>query len=140
MDEWERIAYDFARRKHDSQLDDDGISPYFNSHILHVVAILKCVTNDHDIITAAYLHDTLEDTETKYEEIANLFGGRVAGLVYELTHEGKDSSTYYFPRLSTREAVMIKFADRLSNLSRMAIWEKPKQESYLRKSKFWKSE
>jgi len=92
MEAWEQIAYDFARRKHESQLDDDGITPYFNSHVLHVVAVLKCVTNDHDIITAAYLHDILEDTETKCEEIANLFGGRVAGFVYELTHEGKDSS------------------------------------------------
>ena len=66
MDEWERIAYDFARRKHESQLYDDGITPYFNSHVLHVVAILKCVTSDRDIITAAYLHDTLEDNRIAY--------------------------------------------------------------------------
>ena len=140
MEKWEKLAYDFARSKHSGTLDDDGKTSYFESHILSVVKIVKCVTADRDLITVAYLHDTLEDTNTTYEEIAGLFDDRVAGLVYEVTHEGTAGPNYYFPRLKSREAIMIKFADRLSNLSRMSVWEKSKQEQYLGRSKFWKSE
>jgi len=140
MEQWEKMAYDFAKKKYEREIDDDGKTPYFDSHILKVVAILKSVTGDIDIITAAYLHDTIEDTGTTYQEIADLFGDRVVGLVYEVTHEGKGRDNYYFPRLKSREAIMLKFADRLSNISRMTVWTEDKQTDYLRRSKFWKSD
>jgi len=54
--------------------------------------------------------------------------------VVELTKEGYN----YFPNLQSQEAILIKFADRLSNLSRMKVWPLTKQEQYLTKSKFWK--
>jgi (p)ppGpp synthase/HD superfamily hydrolase len=135
-----KADYDFSKKKYERELDDDGKTPYFDSHILKVVAILRCVTSDQNIITAAYLHDTIEDSGTTYQEIAELFGGRVAGLVYEVTHEGKGRENYYFPRLKSREAIMLKFADRLSNISRMTVWPEDKQADYLRRSKFWKTE
>jgi (p)ppGpp synthase/HD superfamily hydrolase len=140
MEQWEKLIYDFSKKKYERELDDDGKTPYFDSHILKVVAILRCVTSDQNIITAAYLHDTIEDSGTTYQEIAELFGGRVAGLVYEVTHEGKGRENYYFPRLKSREAIMLKFADRLSNISRMTVWPEDKQADYLRRSKFWKTE
>ena len=140
MEDWEQRAYDFAKEKHAHEFDDDKTTPYFDSHVLKVVAILKCIIQDHDLITAAYLHDTLEDTGTTYQEITGLFGDRVASLVFEVTHEGTGRESYYFPRLKSREAAMIKFADRLSNLSRMTIWPEEKQTDYLKRSKFWKSE
>ena len=130
----------FSREKHKDQLDDDGLS-YFISHIEQVVKIIRNVTEDENIICAAYLHDTLEDTETTYDELKNEFGEVIANLVFELTQEGKkDSKGYYFPRLHSKEAILIKFADRLSNLSRMSSWEPKRQMQYLKKSKFWKSE
>ena len=60
----------------------------------------------------------------------------------EVTQEEveKDQKGYYFPRLKSKEAILIKFADRLSNLSRMSSWNMKRQEQYLRKSKFWNSE
>ena len=132
-------AQGFAKNKHSSQLDDSG-KPYF-THLEQVVSILKQVTDDEDIICAAYLHDTLEDTETTVKELVTKFGERIANLVCEMTHAGKkDEHGYYFPLLKSREAILIKFADRLSNLSRMESWDAKRQEQYLRKSKFWKSE
>ena len=102
--------------------------------------ILHTITEDIDIICAAYLHDTLEDTATTYEELKKEFGQRVADLVLELTHEGKkDEFGYYFPRLKSKDAIIIKFADRLSNLSRMDSWDIGRQAQYVSKSRFWKT-
>lgn len=129
----------FAQEKHKDQLDDSG-KPYFN-HCAQVADIVSLVTNDPDIIAAAYLHDTLEDTKTTYEELVQEFSEKVANLVREVTHEGtKDNVGYYFPNLKTKDGILIKFADRLSNLSRMeGVWDIARQEHYLGKSKFWKS-
>jgi (p)ppGpp synthase/HD superfamily hydrolase len=131
-------AYKFAREKHSNQKDDIGKS-YFEAHVAQVGNLISFVTEDEDIIAAAFLHDTLEDTNTTFEELEKEFGNRVANLVYEITHDGKkDNKGYYFPRLKTRDAILIKFADRLSNLSRMESWPPDRQQQYLKKSKFWK--
>jgi (p)ppGpp synthase/HD superfamily hydrolase len=135
----EQVAHFFAYRKHKGQLDDSGL-PYFDAHILNVVNIIKNVTTDVDVICAAYLHDTIEDTETTYEEIKEEFGKRVADLVMEVTHDGqKDNVGYYFPRLKSQEGIMIKLADRLSNISRMEAWDISRREHYLKKTRFWKN-
>lgn len=131
-------AKEFSHKKHKGQLDDSGLD-YFTAHIEQVVSILEQVTNDDNIISAAYLHDTLEDTETTYQELVENFGITVASLVREVTHDGDSTHGYYFPRLTTRDAVLIKFADRLSNLSRMEAWPEKRRDHYLKRSKFWKS-
>ena len=131
-------AEKFGREKHKGQLDDEG-SDYFNVHCRGVFGILLCVTDNPHVLVAGLLHDTLEDTKTTYEELEKEFGKKVADLVNEVTHEGKkDEVGFYFPRLKSKEAILIKFADRLSNLSRMNAWPKERQEHYLKKSKFWK--
>lgn len=136
----EKQAYEFAKNKHKGQLDDMGMD-YFKGHILVVVQILKIVTSDVALIAAAYLHDTIEDTETTYEELREIFGQEIADLVVEVTHEGKkDDKGYYFPNLHSKKAIILKFADRLSNLTRMSPWNTKRQEAYLKKSVFWKKE
>lgn len=127
----------FAKTKHEGQLDDDG-KPYFG-HCMQVYDILKMLGCEEHVLVAGMLHDTIEDTDTTYEELVWRFGSKVADLVMEVTHEGKkDQHGYYFPRLKSREGILIKFADRLSNLTRMDSWPQERQEQYLRKSKFWK--
>ena len=126
----------YARQCHRGQQDDTGKN-YFKAHIEQVVQIVKKVTDDPEIIAAAYLHDTIEDTKTTIFELYEQFGQRVALLVYELTHEGDKKEGYYFPRLQSKEAILIKFADRLSNLSRMETWGIKRQKQYIRKSHFW---
>ena len=131
-------AKKFAEEKHKNQLDDEGKS-YFENHLLKVGDAIMKLTNDKIIIASAFLHDTLEDTTTTFEELKKEFGIRVANLVYELTHEGKkDNYGFYFPRLKSKEAIMIKLVDRASNISRMNNWTKERQEHYLRKSIFFK--
>jgi (p)ppGpp synthase/HD superfamily hydrolase len=133
-------AVDFARERHHGQLDDEGKN-YFTAHCCQVAEIVKLVApDDLELLQAAYLHDTLEDTETTSSELAQLFGQRVSRLVLEVTHEGKkDDIGYYFPRLKSRDAIILKYCDRVSNLSRMSVWSRERQSQYIKKSKFWKS-
>jgi len=133
-----REAYLFAKEAHGGQLDDEGIL-YFKAHILQTMAIAMQVTDDEDIIIAACLHDVLEDTDVTFKEIIDRFGERVAGLVLEVTHEGEaDKYGYFFPHLHSQDGILLKFADRLSNISRMNAWTPERQIHYLGKSKFWK--
>ena len=79
-------AASFAARKHHGQTRADNQTPYF-SHVARVTLILTHVFGVHDeeVLTAALLHDTLEDTATDYDELAALFGERVAAAVVLLT-------------------------------------------------------
>ena len=131
-------AREYAKKKHKNQKDDSGLD-YFETHICQVAKLVSLVTKDKEVIASAYLHDTLEDTDATLIELRELFGKKITNLVYELTHEGKkDHIGYYFPRLKSKDAILVKFADRLSNLSRMSSWNKKRQNHYLRKSVFWK--
>lgn len=133
-------ACDFAQKRHGEQKDDEGKN-YFLTHCCIVAKLVSLITEDENVKAAAYLHDILEDTPTTYEELKKEFGHTVADLVLEVTHEGeKDNKGYYFPRLQSKDAILIKFADRLSNLSRMTNWSISRQRQYLEKSKFWISE
>lgn len=128
----------FAINKHRGQLDDTG-KDYFTEHIQRVAMAVAVLTTDFEIIAAAFLHDVIEDTPTSYKELVYEFGQRVADLVMEVTHEGcKDNYGFYFPRLKTKEGIMIKLCDRASNISRMQSWSEDRQQHYLNKTKFWK--
>ena len=119
---------------------DDTQKPYF-IHLCQVVRILREVTDDPEILAAGWLHDLLEDTDYSRENLLSEFGQRVHDLVMEVTHEKKPNDEnygFYFPRLKTRDGMLIKFADRLSNLTRIDGWGKDRYDQYLRRSKFWK--
>lgn len=140
-------AREYAQKAHEGQLRDDG-RPYFAAHLAQVGTIISTITEDPIVIAAAYLHDTLEDTKTTYDDLVREFGPRVATIVHMVTHEGSTGgykpTGYYFPRLTGRgstfrAAVLIKFADRLSNLSQMETWSDDRQDHYLRRSRFWKT-
>ena len=109
----EEKALEFAAIKHEGQMDDQG-RPYFFAHIIQVYSLLKDVTDDEEILCAGILHDTVEDTNTTYEEIVHEFTKEIADLVMEVTFEGDDETGRYFPRLHSNKAIVIKFADRLS--------------------------
>jgi (p)ppGpp synthase/HD superfamily hydrolase len=76
-------------------------------------------------MTAAFLHDTVEDTPTTLMEIKNKFGNLVASLVKELTSDSdkikKLGKTEYLSNKMTEEltdyALVLKLADRLDNVS-----------------------
>ena len=138
MGRLEDKALDYASKKHREQLDDRG-RPYFFAHVIQVYNVLLDVTDDEATICAGLLHDVIEDTDTTYEELAHEFNKEIADLVMEVTHEGTDYRDYYFPRLKSRKAILIQFADRLSNMSRMKYWPGDVQQRFLEDSVFWRT-
>jgi GTP pyrophosphokinase len=136
MTRLEDKALEFASIKHDGQLDDQG-REYFFAHIIQVYSLLKDVTDDEEILCAGILHDIIEDTDTTYEDLVREFNKEIADLVMELTYQGDKETGRYFPLLKSHKAVIVKFADRLSNLVRMVDWPGDWQQDYLRESRFW---
>ncbi|XP_061742948.1 guanosine-3',5'-bis(diphosphate) 3'-pyrophosphohydrolase MESH1 isoform X1 [Nerophis ophidion] len=115
---------DFAARKHRKQRrkDEEG-TPYIN-HPIGVARILSHEGGVTDIETlqAALLHDTLEDTDTKNEELETKFGAIVARIVREVTddkslpkQERKRLQVEHAPHCS-HQAKLVKLADKLYNL------------------------
>jgi (p)ppGpp synthase/HD superfamily hydrolase len=116
-------AFLYAKEKHEGQNRKFTGDPYM-SHPEGVTKILtRYVVNKH-MIAAAYLHDTVEDTDASIEEIEALFGPKVSGLVNELTsakdykERGLTKKEYMaseFSRMSSN-AFTIKLCDRLHNV------------------------
>ncbi len=76
-------AASFAAHKHkDQRRKDAAASPYIN-HPLSLASILRAEggVDDVTVLIAALLHDTIEDTETDYDEIRGQFGTEVAEIV-----------------------------------------------------------
>jgi (p)ppGpp synthase/HD superfamily hydrolase len=117
-------ALAFAAGKHrDQRRKDLHASPYIN-HPIAVAAVLaqEGGISDAETLTAAILHDTIEDTETSGEEIEAIFGGRVRRIVEEVTDdkslpkdERKRLQVVHAPAMSA-EARLVKLADKISNL------------------------
>jgi len=121
-------ACDFAARRHVTQRRK-GVArePYLN-HLAEVAALLAEATapGDAPLIAAGFLHDTLEDTETSYDELAAIFSPEIADLVAEVTDdkslpkaERKRLQIAKTPGKSVR-ARLLKLADKTSNVRAMA--------------------
>ncbi|WP_371802038.1 HD domain-containing protein [Candidatus Lokiarchaeum ossiferum] len=118
-----QLALNFAQKKHLGQNRKFDGTPYIN-HPIGVVKILKEYTSDEEIICAAYLHDTVEDTNTTLEEIQSIFHQNITLLVKELTTnrdiEKKMGKPQYLTQkinMMSEKAKLIKLADRLHNVS-----------------------
>jgi guanosine-3',5'-bis(diphosphate) 3'-pyrophosphohydrolase len=139
-------ARNFAKKKHVGQLRKNGKTTTF-SHLKDVVKNLKKmkVTNK-DIICAAWLHDTIEDTDTDFDSIKDRFGKNVAEIVVSVTKDNrlpkKQREIEYAKDLksSSVKAKLVKIADILANVNdapnagRNARWEK---QQFVKKSKYW---
>jgi guanosine-3',5'-bis(diphosphate) 3'-pyrophosphohydrolase len=126
----------FAMKKHEHQTRSDG-SPFI-THPLKVAESLREIAGcqDVDILSAALLHDTIEDTKTSYDEIAVLFGDRVAAWVAELTVDkrlpkgARSRQMLESAKKKSWESRLIKLADRYDNLSDMEGWSRDKAKQY----------
>jgi GTP diphosphokinase / guanosine-3',5'-bis(diphosphate) 3'-diphosphatase len=137
-------AIRFAAEAHRHQSRKDGRTPY----IVHPVAVLRRLSSDlgvedADLLCTAVLHDVIEDTAVTREELAERFGGRVAGWVQELTvpatlhgptvpDERKTQALVRDIGHMSWEAVLVKLCDRWDNLRDMANarWALEKREHY----------
>ena len=113
-------AEDFARRAHEGQ--QYGAGDFHAQHLRRVVDTLKAFgETDETLLTAAWLHDTVEDTAVSVEDVRSNFGDDVADLVWRLTDETGRNRRERHSR--TREkirarsaAVRVKLADRIANV------------------------
>jgi myo-inositol-1(or 4)-monophosphatase len=96
-------------------------------HPLEAVVIVSTMTSDQELLAAAALHDTLEDTDTTYEQLEREFGKRVADLVVQESDvklEGSAAATWHFRKQVAIEhlasapldAKIVAMGDKLSNM------------------------
>ncbi len=126
-----RLLFDalaFAAHKHRAQRRKDiEASPYIN----HPIALADVLANEGGVedgatLCAAVLHDTIEDTETTYEELRERFGKEIADVVMEVSDDKdldkavrKERQVEHSPNLSGR-AKLVKLADKICNLRDIA--------------------
>jgi (p)ppGpp synthase/HD superfamily hydrolase len=138
-------AYHFAATRHVNQRrKGETAEPYIN-HLTEVADLVAEATvgADLDLIIAAVLHDTVEDTATTTGELEHLFGARVAGLVAEMTDDKslpkaeRKRQQVEHARHASPEAKTIKLADKTANLRALAnsppsSWTQARRTEYLR--------
>jgi GTP diphosphokinase / guanosine-3',5'-bis(diphosphate) 3'-diphosphatase len=121
-------ALAFAAHKHrDQRRKDAGASPYINHPIaLADVLVNEGAVSDIEVLCAALLHDTVEDTATTAQELKEIFGARIARIVAEVTDdqalpkaERKRLQVEHAGELSA-EAKLVKLADKICNLRDVA--------------------
>lgn len=117
-------AIHFATSKHAGQLRKGTTVPYI-VHPLETMNILRAMNADTNLLIAGLLHDTVEDTDTTTEEIAELFGADVAALVgghsedkSKTWNERKTHAIEELAKASWRMKMLV-MADKVSNLRSM---------------------
>jgi len=144
-------AIQFAAKKHHGQMRKEAEPLPYITHLFSVALLVAEDGAHDDVVTAALLHDTIEDTGTTREEIVLAFNERVAMLVEAVSEikekegkkvEWKERKTAYLKNLETADpdAVLIALADKVDNLeswnegytkegeSFLAHWKRPKEE------------
>lgn len=113
-------AASFAARAHAKQLRKDGRTPYA-AHPFRVCLIVRQIfgIDDPEVLTAALLHDTIEDTTTDFDEPEEKFGARVAALSKDMRlPEGAQKTADIQTRTGAESAAKIaKLADIFDNLT-----------------------
>ena len=118
-------ALAFAAHKHrDQRRKDAEASPYIN----HPIALAEVLAGeggitDVEVLAAALLHDTIEDTKTTHDEIEIVFGHEIANIVAECSDDKtldklarKQAQVDKAAHVSTR-AKLVKLADKIANVS-----------------------
>jgi GTP diphosphokinase / guanosine-3',5'-bis(diphosphate) 3'-diphosphatase len=136
-------ALGFAAHKHkDQRRKDPESSPYIN----HPISLANILCNeghvtDIEVICAALLHDTVEDTETTPEELEQEFGQVIQSIVMEVTDdktlpkaERKRLQIEHAAHASV-QAKLVKLADKISNLRDVAnnpppAWSLERRQEY----------
>lgn len=137
-------AADFAARRHSGQVRKGTAREPYSNHLAEVALLLAETAEEPDawLVAAGWLHDTVEDTVTEREELAQHFGETVAALVAEVTDdksllkaERKRLQIETAPKKSPR-AKALKIADKISNVRSLMIsppddWERDRLLDYV---------
>jgi GTP diphosphokinase / guanosine-3',5'-bis(diphosphate) 3'-diphosphatase len=139
-----RRAYEIATERHRDQWRISG-DPYL-THLLEVAHILADVRLDATTLTAALLHDVIEDTEFPLSRIEERFGAEVARLVEGVTKIGRlnmmapearqaeNVRKMLLAMVNDVRVVLVKLADRLHNMRTLEFLDPPKQQRISRET------
>lgn len=116
-----RKAAEFAKKAHEGTFRKGSKIPYIY-HPMEVALIVAQITDDPEVIAAAYLHDVLEDTDVTGEELREEFGDRVLYLVQQETEdksrtwrERKEATILHLEHAEP-EVRILTLGDKLSNM------------------------
>ena len=132
-----KSAYDYAYKKHFGQKRISGDD--YITHPLNVAWILTEISADAYAISAALLHDTIEDSDSTFEDIETHFGSTVALLVDGVTKINKIKFSSETEQIAANQrkilvglsedvrVIIIKLADRLHNMRTLYVMSEEKQ-------------
>lgn len=132
----------FAIKAHGDQKYGDH--PYVK-HLDDVVGVLTRYETEDLVIAAGYLHDTIEDTDTMFDDIFNEFGRHVARWVWAVSslqgRNRKEKIEYTYPKILAggREVMAIKLADRIANVTHSKLHNHGMLEMYQGEYDYFKS-
>ena len=114
----------FAAEKHRNQRrKDEEASPYINHPVQVAHILVQENVEDPEVLAAALLHDTIEDTNTSLEELEIVFGYEIACIVNECTDnkklnklERKQAQIDHAAHIS-HKAKLVKLADKIANVN-----------------------
>ena len=133
MEDMVKKAEEFAAKAHEGQFDKAGL-PY----ITHPQAVAAQL-DDEKAKIVAFLHDTVEDTETTIDEIRAEFGDEIAAAVDLLTHkDGVDYFDYVLGTKANELARRVKMADLTHNMDLSRI-KAPTEKDYKRIERYKKA-
>lgn len=135
-------AISFAARAHDGHLRKDGETPYV-AHPMRVMTILatEFQVTDRDVLAAAVLHDTIEDTHTDHDDLSERFGSRIADYVALLSKDKRlpeeERERIYLERLleAPLEVKLCKLGDVYDNLADSGSLPDAAREKHVRKAR-----
>ncbi len=136
-------AAEFAAHRHRDQKRKGRSQRPYIGHCIEVARLIADSGDigDSDILAAALLHDTVEDTATSHEEIDQAFGHVVGGYVRAVTDDKtltrsrqRELQIEHAPHMSDG-AKLIKLADKISNIREIGVdppmhWEVQRCEEY----------
>jgi len=119
-------AWNFAAQRHASQRRKGKAQKPYVNHLAEVAELVATATDGQDanVVAAAVLHDTVEDTATLPAELTAVFNADIAGLVAEVTDDKslekavRKKLQVEHAAASSRRAKLIKLADKTSNFAR----------------------
>ena len=135
-------VYEFAKEKHKGQTRIGG-GDYINHPVrVAIAAFHYAKLNEPMLIKAlvivSLLHDTVEDTDTSFAEVSNLFGEEIAEAVKALSHEDEEEpDEIYLARIKAggKIAILTKRFDKLDNIKSLVGTSKEFRESKIKENK-----